>query len=144
MFRNIAIICTGNICRSPIAEGLLRVRAGSRDLRIVSAGTYAMDGHPADRLACEVMADRGYDISAHRAQQATDSLLRAADLILVLDQSHREWIARALPQLTGRVHKLGKWRGDRDVADPYGQSKTAFERSFADIEAGIDDWLARI
>lgn len=144
MLKNIAVVCTGNICRSPIAEGLLRERAAGQDLKIVSAGTYALSGQPADINSIEVMSARGYDIRAHRAQQATPSLLQWADLILTLDQTHSDWITGRLPHLRGRVFKLGKWRGNADIADPYRLPRAAFEKAYDEILIGVDDWLAKL
>lgn len=144
MFNRIIVVCTGNICRSPIAEGLLKERLKARKLDICSAGTGALIGFPADPLAIEVAADHGLDISAHRAQQATLPLLSAMDLVLTLDQGHSDWINTKYPQLRGRVHKIMKWRDDADVADPYRQPKAAFEQAWVDIDAGIGDWMSKL
>ncbi|WP_020649214.1 low molecular weight protein-tyrosine-phosphatase [Solimonas variicoloris] len=144
MFNRIIVVCTGNICRSPIGEGLLRQRLNGRNIEILSAGTGALVGFPADPLAVEVAADHGLDISAHRAQQATLPLLSSMDLVLTLDQGHSDWINARYPQLRGRVHKLLKWRENADVADPYRQPKQAFEQAWSDIDAGVDDWLRKL
>ncbi len=144
MFNRIVIVCTGNICRSPAAEGLIKQRMQEHRLDICSAGTGALVGYPADPLAVEVAADHGVDISGHRAQQATQLLLSSMDLILTLDQGHSDWINVRHPQLRGRVHKLLKWRGNANVGDPYRQPKTAFERAWTDIELGVSDWLNKL
>lgn len=144
MFNRIIVVCTGNICRSPIGEGLLRQRLQGRDIEVISAGTGALVGFPADPLAVEVAADHGLDISAHRAQQATLPLLSSMDLVLTLDQGHSDWINSRYPQLRGRVHKLLKWRENADVADPYRKPKEAFEQAWADIDTGIGDWLKKL
>lgn len=148
MFDKILIVCTGNICRSPIGEALLRDRLAqknpSRPRRIMSAGVGALVGHPADPLAIEVCREAGLDIDGHRAQQATLPLMSSMDLILTLDQSHSDWINRQYPQLRGRVHKLLKWRKDADVPDPYRQPREAFDQAFELIEYGVDDWLKRL
>ncbi|NKF22827.1 low molecular weight protein-tyrosine-phosphatase [Solimonas marina] len=144
MFNRIIVVCTGNICRSPIGEGLLKARLKDRNLEICSAGTGALIGHPADPLAVEVAADHGLDISMHRAQQATQPLLSSMDLILTLDNGHSDWINARYPQLRGRVHKIMKWNENADVADPYRQPKAAFEQAWTDIETGIDAWLQKI
>jgi protein-tyrosine phosphatase len=144
MFNRIIVVCTGNICRSPIGEGLLKARLHDRKIDISSAGIGALVGHPADPLAVEVAADHGLDISAHRAQQATSSLLSSMDLVLTLDQSHSDWINARYPQLRGRVHKIMKWHENADIADPYRQPKAAFEQAWTDIETGIDEWLKKL
>lgn len=143
MFDKIIVVCTGNICRSPMGEALLKQQAGANKT-ILSAGTGALIGHQADPLAREIMLEQGIDISGHRAQQATLSLLTSMDLVLTMDQTHSDWINRNFPQLRGRVHKLLKWRENRDVADPYRQPRSAFDASYADIELGVKDWLRHI
>lgn len=144
MFNHLIVICTGNICRSPIAEALLRARFGGRVKQVVSAGTGALVGYPADPMAIDVAAEHGLDLTPHRAQQATLPLLSSMDLILTLDQTHSDWLNRQYPQLRGRVHKLLKWRENADVADPYQRPREAFIKAFDDIEAGVEDWLKKL
>lgn len=144
MFKSILIVCTGNICRSPIGEGLFRGHLQSSGVKVTSAGVSAMVNWPADSLAIEVMRDRGYDISGHRAQQVTLPMLRETELILTLDQSHSDWLNRQFPQFRGRVHKILKWHKNQDVEDPYGKSKRSFEKSFDDISLGLEDWAKRL
>jgi len=143
VFSRIMVLCTGNICRSPMAEALLRQRLPSR-YRIESAGLGALVGHPADPVACELMAEQGLDISAHRARQVDVTMLRGVDLILVMDQGHRTWMGHDYPQLFGRVHKLLKWSGGGDVADPYRQPRAAFEQALQAIDTGVNGWLTRL
>jgi protein-tyrosine phosphatase len=142
MLNRILIICTGNICRSPIAEGLLRAKLPK--LEVSSAGIAALVGEPADPLAIEVMREHGYDITAHRAQQMVLPVLTKMDLILALDQGHITGVLSRYPQLRGRVHKLLKWRENKDVSDPYQQPKWAFEQAYDVIEGGVNDWLTRL
>lgn len=144
MLKNIAIVCTGNICRSPIAEKLIKERAKNSVLNIISAGTHALVGHPADPSSVEIMAEHGYDLSTHRAQQATPALLGWADLIFALDQGHFDWITRRSPQLRGRVFKLGKWQGNKDIEDPYQHPKQAFAAAYDDISDAVDAWISKI
>lgn len=127
-----------------MAEALLRVRLGKRVQYVASAGTGALVGYPADPLAVEVAAEHGLDLSAHRAQQATQPLLSSMDLVLTLDQTHSDWLNRQYPQLRGRIHKLMKWRENADVEDPYRRPREAFVQAFEDIEAGVEDWLKRL
>jgi protein-tyrosine phosphatase len=144
MFSKIIVICAGNICRSPIAEAVLRKKIGKPDIQVASAGVVALVNHPADPMAREVALEHGYDISAHRAQQATQPLLSSMDLILTLDQTHSEWIRSRFPALYGRVHKLGRWQANVDVEDPYRLPKSAFQRAYDDIDRFCSDWATRI
>ncbi|MDM4769747.1 low molecular weight protein-tyrosine-phosphatase [Solimonas sp. SE-A11] len=141
MFKKIAVICTGNICRSPIGEGLLKARLQGGDNMVVSAGIGALVGAPADGHAIDVMRAKNHDITSHRAQQATLGLLSSMDLILTMDQTHSDWINRQYPQLRGRVHKILKWNGNLDVEDPYRLPLAAFEKAYADIDTGVERWM---
>jgi protein-tyrosine phosphatase len=142
MIHRIVVLCTGNICRSPMAEGLLK--AELPELTVFSAGVGAVVGAPAEPHAIEVMAEHGHDIRAHRAQQLTQPMLQAVDLALVLDQTHADWIYRRYPQFRGKVHKLLKWQDDADVPDPYRAPRAVFESAYTMIETGIGLWLPRL
>lgn len=144
MFQRILVVCTGNICRSPLAEILLQDRLRAAGVEVRSAGTGALVGYPADPLSVEVARDAGFDLSGHRAQQATLELLSAQDLVLTLDRGHSDWINTRHPQLRGRVHKLLKWQDDADVADPYQLPRAAFDQAWLAIERGVADWLPRL
>lgn len=145
MFNRIIVVCTGNICRSPMGEALLRERLRDRKgVTVASAGIGALIGHPAAPMARELMNERQIDIGPHRAQQATLPLLSSMDLILTMDRTHSDWIMQQYPALRGRVHKFLKWGGDRDVADPYRLPRKAFEQALSDIDRGVEDWLRRL
>lgn len=142
MFNKIVVVCTGNICRSPIGEALLRQRLPGR--QVLSAGVDALVGHPADPLAQQVLLSRSIDISGHRAQQTTLPMLSSMDLILTMDQGHSDRINSMYPQLRGKVYKLLKWRDNRDVTDPYRKPLHAFEHAYEVISQGVEDWVARL
>jgi len=142
VIRSILVVCTGNICRSPIGEGLLRARGPA--LEVSSAGVGAMVGWPADPLSVEVMQAQGHDIVAHRARQITRAMLSENDLVLTLDHHHSAWINARFPEYRGKVHKLLRWRDNADVPDPYRQPKAAFEESYELIDQGVGDWLRRL
>lgn len=132
-----------------MAEAVLADRLKRRGLavKVESAGIGAMVGRAADPMAQELMAERGLDLSAHRARQLTPELIRAFELILVMEADHQKAVLSMLPEARGRVHCIGRW-GKFDVPDPYRQPRPAFERALALIERGIDDlekafWPAR-
>jgi len=144
MIRHILVVCVGNICRSPMAEALLRHALRGQDgITVESAGLGALVGHPAADFAVELMAERGIDISKHRAQQLTPDLVSKADLILVMESGHRRVIDENDLTARGKVHRLGEWQ-DKEIADPYRQDKTAFSEALADIESGIASWVDKL
>ncbi|MDB5957090.1 low molecular weight protein-tyrosine-phosphatase [Ramlibacter sp.] len=138
---SILVVCEGNICRSPMAEGLLR--AALPAARVSSAGLGALIGQPADEMAVQLLKERGLDISDHRAAQLTRQMCLNADLVLVMDQIQRMRVEEMYPQVHGRVFKIGEFTS-QDVPDPYRQPDKAFRDALFHIEEGIKEWLRRI
>jgi protein-tyrosine phosphatase len=144
MIKRILVVCVGNICRSPMAEALLRsALRGQDDLTVESAGLGALVGHPADAYAVELMEEMGEDVSAHRARQIHPDMVKAADLVLVMEAGHRRAIDTADPAARGKVHRLGEWQG-RDIDDPYRQPKAAFADALEEIQEGVASWVQKI
>lgn len=141
MIKQILVVCIGNICRSPMAEGLLK--QALPDLRVTSAGLGALVGHPADPLAQALMSGAGIDISAHRARQITDAIARDADLILVMDEQQKAQMAKQYPYARGRVFRLAE-AAKKDIPDPYRQSPELFDAVFELAQNGVNDWVKRI
>ncbi|NUS37654.1 MAG: low molecular weight phosphotyrosine protein phosphatase [Lysobacter sp.] len=143
MIERILIVCVGNICRSPMAEALLRERLRARGTVIESAGLAALVGRPIDPEAAAVLAARGLAAMAHVARKITPELIGASDLVLAMDQRQLSAIHAIAPQSRGKSFLLGRWIGDVDVPDPYGQPRSVFEDTFALIERAVDGWVAR-
>ena len=142
MFRSVLTVCVGNICRSPMAEGLFlsQCRASGRDVRVESAGIGALVGHPADPSAIDLMLERDIDISGHRARQLTFDVMRGFDLVLVMESRHRERIEQLSPLTRGRVFTLGHW-DQFEIPDPYRRPRAAFEEALRLIDQGVTSWM---
>ena len=140
-FENILVVCVGNICRSPMAEALLRQRYP--DKNIDSAGVGALVGHPADPAALAIMHAQQLDISSHVAKQIDESLAKKADLIFTMSDSQTKWIEERWPFCRGKTFKLGHWQ-DKDIADPYKHEKSAFETAYQDIVDSLEQWSDKI
>ena len=141
MIRRILVVCVGNICRSPMAEGLFRQALPA--VQISSAGVAALVGHGADPIAVQIMAGAGVDITSHRARALTDAIARDADLILVMDEAQRQQISAQYPYTRGKVFRLAE-ATKQDIPDPYRQDPQVFRAVFTLIENGVKEWVKRI
>ena len=137
----ILVLCEGNHCRSPIAEGLLRAELGP-GIRVESAGLAAQEGCPPHPEAVRLMAEHGIDITGCRSRSLTPALALEADLILVMDEEQKRWCAAQVPSARGRIHLLGCWlpSGRREIADPFGRDTGAFQSAFELIRQSVVSW----
>ena len=145
LYERILVVCTGNICRSPIGEFLLRdtlVKAG-RKPEVRSAGVGALVDHPADENAIAIMAERGIDLGPHRAQQATVALCRWAELVLVMESHHREALGDIDPAVRGKTFLLGHWQ-KKEIPDPYKRSRDVWTHAVKLIDEGVEAWAKKL
>ncbi|MBO6225126.1 MAG: low molecular weight phosphotyrosine protein phosphatase [Psychrobacter sp.] len=140
-FDNILVVCVGNICRSPMAEALLKQRYPHKN--IDSAGVGALTGHSADPAALEIMAKQEIDITNHVAKQIDEGLAKKADLIFTMSDSQTKWIEERWPFCRGKTFKLGHWQ-DKDIADPYKHEMSAFQTAYQDIVVSLEQWADKI
>jgi len=143
----VLMVCMGNICRSPTAEGVLRHRLEAAGLgesvQVDSAGTHSYHiGNPPDERSQAHARRRGYELSGLRARRVCDEDFSAFDLILAMDEDNLEWLlAECPPAERGRVRKLVAYaRGAHDgaVPDPYYGGKADFERVLDLVEDACD------
>lgn len=136
--KHILIVCTGNVCRSPMAAILLKDlarRNGADGLDVESAGTWATDGQPASGLAQTLMAERGLDLARHRARTVTSRDMEDASLILVMTDNQRQALSAEFPMHRSRIHLLAEVEGQRrDIVDPYGGTREDYRACAADLE----------
>ena len=138
MTMNILLLCTGNVCRSPMAEGLLRQSLPVHEL--FSAGLCAQEGAPADPLAVELMWQLGVDISAHRARPLCSWMMREADLVLTMERAQQHFVQRRFPSAAAKVERLG----GPDIPDPYGLGLPAFQQALQLIREAVRGRLPRL
>ena len=130
---HVLVVCTGNICRSPMAEGLLKhLLRGELRTRVTvsSAGTQALHGDRAQPFAIATMHNRGLDISGHRARLLGPGLIRAADLIVVMEPQHARVIRRTVLTVGSNVRLLSRFGTDPDlkaIPDPMGAPLTVYQ-----------------
>lgn len=150
----VLLVCTGNICRSPSAEAVLRKRAEERGLdgriEVASAGTHGWHvGQPPDGRAIAAAARRGYDLRGLRARQLSPEHFDGYDLILAMDRSHHSHLAALCPPgLAERLRLFLEFApppgGRLDMPDPYYGEAEDFEHMLDLIEHGAEGLLAAL
>lgn len=135
----VLFVCTANICRSPMAVGILDKLLGEKnpegDWRVESAGTWGLEGEPAAAGSLAVMKNNGIDISGHRARSVSKDLLQAFDLILTMESGQKESIRMEFPEVSDRIFLLSEMVNQKqDVDDPYGGVFSEYEHAADTIE----------
>lgn len=140
MFSRILVLCTGNICRSPAAEHLLRAQLPDH-IHVDSAGVGAMVGHGADATVQEITQKRGLELTTHEAKQVTRTMLGQFDLVLVMEQEHIEAVTRIAPEARGKTKLLGCWIGNKAIPDPYKKSYEIYTLADDMIAQAVESWM---
>lgn len=144
MTRVVLFVCTGNLCRSPMAAAFFNAHAasaGEADQYIgLSAGTWAAESQPASGYAVAAMAVRGIDLTSHRAHEITAQAIDEADIVVVMTGSHREALSAEFPQARRKIHMMSEL-ADRtyDIADPYGGAASEYEATAQQLERLISN-----
>jgi len=149
--RTLLFVCTGNTCRSPIAEGLtkrlLAERLGcevrqlpARGVEVVSAGAFGLSGANATPEAVRAAGELGADLSKHRSRILTRELIREADVVFCMTDSHIAEVVRLVPDAAEKARKLDP-RGD--VADPIGGGPAVYRRTAKRIERAVRTALSK-
>jgi RpiB/LacA/LacB family sugar-phosphate isomerase len=141
--KTILFVCTGNVCRSPMAEGLFRRAVQGRgDFRVVSAGLGAVDGQPPTPHSVTAMRELGIDISGQRSRMLTAELVRSADFIFGMTHGHVDTIALLYPPAAEKTFLLREFDEtlevyEKDISDPIGSPYDVYVYCRDQIEQGI-------
>lgn len=142
----IMFICTGNICRSAMAEGMMKKKIEDRKIEVdvYSCGIYAETGDYATYNAIEAVKEYGVDISSHRATNIRESQIEEMDVILCATVSHRQSVLYLYPRLEGKVYTMKEYAGidengkDLDIRDPWGYDENVYCRCALEIEGCLE------
>lgn len=139
MSKTILLVCTGNTCRSVMAQGilqeLLREMAEDESLQVLSAGVAASLGGEASEEAILILEERGIDIGRHRSRPVTEDLLAAADLVLAMTGSQSEIMKRLFHRQAEKVYSLKEYVGEEgDIEDPIGMPVAVYRQTAKKME----------
>ena len=142
IFNRILVVCTGNICRSPCAQMILRKAFPTRV--ITSAGIKAARGKPMDKNLEALLASRGYSCEGHLSQRLTGEMISNSNLVLVMEETQKNFIMVRYPESSGKVLMLGKWCGGMEIQDPYRKSPEFYQFVFDQIEKSCKQWSTQL
>jgi protein-tyrosine phosphatase len=143
--KKIMFVCTGNICRSVLAEYLWNHHEKAIELGITanSCGVGALVGHSADPFVRALLEQKKISCQDHIAAQISQNPVTAADIILVMEPLHRQAILAQFPYARSKVFLL-RHRDQQGIADPYKKDFAVFEQIQKEIKQGIDEWLVTL
>lgn len=147
--KNILFVCLGNLCRSPMADYLLREyfrKSGNTDIKVSSGGFLDQTGAKVPKEINDLMSKAKINISEHRSSPITQERIRKSDLIIVMEKEQKEQLVRQLPEDAPRIFLLSQFDKqnpeERDIADPIGQTSSFYKNCFDEIKILVENLAA--
>lgn len=147
--KSVLFVCTANMCRSPVAEGLMKQLVDQRgeadQWRVDSAGASALEGQLVTPESVQVAAELGADIRGHRSRPVTGDLLEQYSLVLVMERRHQEALRAAFPERADRIYLLSEMVGESsDVWDPVGTGIENYRAMGQQVHTTLENGYERI
>ncbi|MFZ2277126.1 MAG: low molecular weight protein arginine phosphatase [Prosthecobacter sp.] len=148
--KNVLFVCTGNTCRSPMAEALFRDLVRERtDYQVSSAGVAAAPGMPASKHTAALLKERGLDLASFQSRMLDQKTLEQATHVFAMSSHHMAAIADEFPEQADKVYLVSEFAAEdalrgRDVSDPFGQGRSAYEETLRSLEKILPSLIAYI
>ncbi|WP_071140369.1 MULTISPECIES: low molecular weight protein arginine phosphatase [Tissierellales] len=149
--KNILFVCTGNTCRSPMADGLFEnMIENNKDnysnISHTSAGIYVFGGERPTDEAIKVMAEEGIDISQYRSKGLTEKMVEDADVVFVMTKNHKNYMRNSYPSASEKIFTLKEYAYGKedDIIDPFGEGMEVYRKVKEDIKDALEEILQKM